>query len=258
MPIKRASADKPICDETMMKKQILKAISLVIVLICLDSNSKAQGIDVLPGDGSPTGGTIIISSSGGGSGSNGTFYADSISIYPEIEDVADLFVTPGSSVVLDLTLQTTSELPAVHSFSVSFANEPDLTLSIVDSSLPPGWTSSPTTNSFSGLDVSGQDINSPTVVLAKLTYSVASDAPIGSVLALPDPANFGFFDANENSINTWGIFIIPGYGATVVEAPEPSSGAFVLTGILLLVVLRASGWIETVRERRTLQPPSGF
>ncbi len=163
---------------------------------------------------------------------------DAFVIEPTSGTVEDLFVTPGSTLTLALNLEPLPENSPVHALSVAITDVPYLTLSDVESALPTGWSTSFTGDTFTASNVSGADLSDPSVDLALLTYSVAPDAPIGSVLTLPRPSDFTLADATGNPINSSAIFVASGYGATVVTAPEPSSSTFALTALFFFLALR--------------------
>lgn len=220
----------------------VRGIILFAMVVFVSQNAQAQDIGITSGGGVGviSGGTGTVPESGE-SGNSGLIGPEEfVGIYPATGDVSDLFVTPGSSFLLSLTLQS---FDPVHSFSLSISDEPYLSLSNLAPNLPTGWSVSSTTNSFSGTNLSGDDIADADTILAQLTYTVSSDAPIGTVLTLPAPSDFNFLDASGTPINTGGIFILPGYGATVV--PEPSSWAMVMLALGLLTFLRAGDYWMT-------------
>jgi len=222
-----------VAQPKMMKLFMLtvRGIALFFLVVLASQNAQAQVIGITTGGGVISGGTGTAPMPGNNGGGN-DFPEAFVGIYPATGNVSDLFVTPGSSFLLSLTLQS---VDPVHSFSLSFSDEPYLSLSNLAPNLPTGWNVLATMNSFSGTNLSGGDITDTDTILAQLTYTVSSDAPIGSVLTLPAPSNFSFLDANGTTINTSGIFILPGYGATVIAVPEPSIAPLALLGSLALL-----------------------
>lgn len=186
-----------------------------------------------------------------GEGANLPPNVDGLAILPSIplDSLSTWQVAAGSTLVLNLELFGGGVAP-VNSFSISFANEPYLTLSNFTSDLPAGYTYSFNNNVFTAQNVSGTDLSSSTIstptdggtlitdtitTLATLTFTLDSNTPLGSILAIPSPdETSSLLDDSGNAIPA-GCFQLN--GTPEVVAPEPSTDALLGSGFGLLALL---------------------
>jgi hypothetical protein len=236
-------------------------MALIGLFLGLSERAKAQ-------DDGYTGGTLIVGTGGTDSeddlviskttsgetyliGSNQLLSPVDIVVFslsPGFLNLNPLQVTPGSPLVLYVEFFG-GGTAALHSFSLTYNNEPDLTLSSFTPTVPAGYSSSFANNTFAGQNVSGTDIpgsttliesvSGPTTVdtvtdLGTLTFTVNANTPVGTVLTLPYAATFNFLDASGNSLEAGSLQT--NLGPTVV-APEPPTAAMISMGLLAFAIL---------------------
>jgi len=129
---------------------------------------------------------------------------------------------------------------AIQSFSLTFDDEPYLTLSGSSSDLPPGWTSNFNGNTFTGQNVSGTDLPVPNgsafsygTTLGTLTLTISPNAP-DTLLNLPELTTGTFTDSQGNSIPGVALFRV----GVFVTSPEPPVFFLLLASLPVLLGLR--------------------
>jgi hypothetical protein len=153
-------------------------------------------------------------------------------------------VTAGSTLSFDLSLTTTAGDPLLQSMSFSFSpSQSYLTLTSFETDPPSGWTFSSDANFFSGQNTGESDLAGTTVILARLTYAISADTPIGTLLPVPTGTLNSFLDVDGNQ-EPFSIGMPLG-DLQVIETPEPSSLACAGAALLMLLAVRQ------VRNRRS-------